>query len=49
LGDPDVDGRIRLKGIYRKWDRMALTGYRRLRIARGWWALVNAVMKLRVP
>jgi hypothetical protein len=38
-GDPDVDGRIILRWIFRKW------GLDRDR----WRALVNMVMNLRVP
>jgi hypothetical protein len=41
LEDLDVDGRIILKRISRKWDG----GIDLI----GWLALVNAVMKLRVP
>jgi hypothetical protein len=47
LGDPDVDGRIILKRMF-KWDEgidwIDLTQDRDR-----WWALVNAVMNLRVP
>jgi len=45
LGNPGVDGRIILRWIFRKWDVGIWTGSRRDR----WRALVNAVMKLRVP
>ena len=45
--DLDVDGRIILKGILKKWDRCVnwidLTEDRDR-----WWAVVNAVMSLRV-
>jgi hypothetical protein len=42
-GDPDVDGRIILRRIFRKWDVLSW-----LMIDR-WRALLNAVMNLRVP
>jgi hypothetical protein len=48
LGGPGVDGRIILKRIFKKWDG----GMNWIELAqdRGrWWALVNAVMNLRVP
>jgi hypothetical protein len=48
LGDPDVDGRIILKWIFKKWDG----GMDWIGVAQGrdrWRALVNAVMKVRVP
>ena len=35
LGDPDVDGRIILRRIFRKWDEGAWTGLRWLRIGAG--------------
>ena len=49
LGDPDVDGRIILRWIFRKWD---LGGKDWIELAqdRGRWrALVSAVMNHRVP
>jgi len=49
LGDPDIDGRIILSWIFRKWD---VGGMDRIELAEDrdrWRALVNAVMKLRVP
>jgi hypothetical protein len=48
LEDPRVDGRIVLKWIFKKWDG----GMDCLELAHDrerWRALVNAVMKLRVP
>jgi hypothetical protein len=32
LGDPDVDGRIILRWIFRKWERVVGTGWSWLRI-----------------
>jgi len=34
-GDPDVDGRIILKWIFRKWEGILGTGWSWLRIGRG--------------
>jgi hypothetical protein len=49
-GDPGVDGRIILRWISRKWNVGVWTGLVWLRIMNERWrALVNAVMKLRVP
>ena len=48
LGDQGVDGRIILKLIFEKWDG----GVNWIDLAQDsdrWWALVIAVMNLRVP
>jgi hypothetical protein len=48
LGDPDIDGRIILKWLFKKWDG----GMNWIELARDrdrWWAVVNVVMNLRVP
>jgi hypothetical protein len=48
LGDPGVDGRIILKWICKNWDG----GMDWIELAQDrdrWWAVVNAVMNLRVP
>jgi hypothetical protein len=34
-GDPNVDGRIILRGIFRKWERIVGTGWSGLRIGTG--------------
>jgi hypothetical protein len=48
LGDSGVDGRIILRWIFGKWDGgHALDEPAQDRDR--WWALVNAVMNLRVP
>jgi hypothetical protein len=47
-GNPGVDGCIIFRRIFKKWDVGVWTGLRWLRIDR-WWALVSAVMNLRVP
>ena len=41
-GDPDIDGRIILKWIFRKWKGFVGTGWI-------WRALVSTVRNLRVP
>jgi hypothetical protein len=48
LGDSGVDGRIILKGIFKKWDG----GMDWIELAQDrdrWRVLVNAVMNVRVP
>jgi hypothetical protein len=48
LGDASEDGSIILKLIFKKWDG----GMDLIELAQDrdrWWALVNAVMNLRVP
>ena len=49
LGDPDVDGRIILRWIFRKWDVGTWTGSSLPEDKDRWRVLVNAVMNLRVP
>jgi hypothetical protein len=48
LQDPGVDGKMILRWIFRKWDY----GSEWIDLAQGrerWWALLNAVINLRVP
>ena len=48
LGDPDVDGRIILRWIFRKWE--GVVDWMELAQDRDRWrALVNTVRNLRVP
>jgi hypothetical protein len=51
LGDPGLDGRIKLGWIFRKWDVGVWTGSSWFRIGPGarWRALVKAVMNIRSP
>jgi hypothetical protein len=48
LQDLGVDGKVILKWVFKKWDR----GMDWIELAQDtdrWWAVVNAVMNLRVP
>jgi len=49
LEDPDLDGSIILKWIFRKWNVILWTVSSWLRVGTGRGCLVNAVMNLRVP
>jgi hypothetical protein len=49
LGDQGVDGRIILKWIFEKWDEGGMDWIELAQDRDRWRALVNAVMKLRVP
>jgi hypothetical protein len=49
LRDQDVDGRIILKWIFRKWDVGVVDWIELAQNSYSWWALVNAVMNLLVP
>jgi len=49
LGDPDVDGRIILRWIFRKWGCGGVDWMELAQDTVRWRALVNAVMNLRVP
>jgi hypothetical protein len=47
---PGIDGRIILKWIFKKWDGGGGMDWIEMAQDRDrWWALVNAVMTLRVP
>jgi hypothetical protein len=48
-GDPDVDGRIILRWIFRKWEGVVGTGWSGLKDRDRWRALVGTVMNFRVP
>ena len=49
LRNPDADGRIIIRWIFRKWDVWVWIESSCLRIGDKWRALVNSVMNLRVP
>jgi len=49
LGYPGIDGRIILRGIFRKWGCGGMDWIELAQDRDSWWALVNAVMNLRVP
>ena len=49
LEHPDVDGKIIIRWIFRKWDVALWTGSNWLRIGTCGGELVSAVMNLRVP
>jgi hypothetical protein len=49
LGDPDVDGRIILKWIFKKWDERGMDWIKLAQDRDRWRAFVNVVMNLRVP
>jgi len=49
MGDPDVDGRIILRWIFRKWGVGGVDWVELAQNRGRWRALVNAVMNLRVP
>ena len=49
MGDPDVDGRMILRWIFRKWDVGCVDWIELAQDRDTWRALVNAAMNLRVP
>ena len=49
MADTGVDGRIILRWIFRKWDVGFMDWIELVQDRDRWWALVNAVMNLRVP
>jgi len=49
LGDPGVDGKIILRWIFRKWDLGGMEWIERAQDRDRWRALVNTIMKPRVP
>jgi len=48
-GDPDADGRIILRWIFRKWEGVVRIGWSWLRIGSSGGALVSTVMNLGIP
>jgi len=49
LKDSGVDGGIILRWIFRKWDVGGMDWIELAQDRDRWWAVVNAVMNLRVP
>ena len=49
LEDPDVDGRVTQKRIFRKWDAGAMDWNGLAQDRDRWWTLVYAVMDLQLP
>ena len=49
LEDPSLDRRIILRWIFRKWDVGSMDWIELAQDGDKWWALVIAVMNLRVP
>jgi len=49
LEDQGVDGWIILRWIFRKWDVGGIDWIELAQDRYRWWALVNAIMNLRVP
>jgi ribosomal protein S4E len=49
LGDRNIDGRIILKWIFRKWEVGVMDWIELAKDRDRWRALVNTVMNLRVP
>ena len=49
LGDPSVDGKIILRWTFGKWNVGGVDWIELAQDRERWWALVNAVMNLRVP
>jgi len=49
LEDPDVDGRILLRWIFRKWDWRGMNWTDLVKDRDRWRELVDAVMNLRIP
>ena len=49
LGDPGVDRRMILRWIFRKWDVVGVDWIELAQDRNRWRALVNSVMKFRLP
>lgn len=49
MEDLNVDRKIILKCIIKKWDGMVRTGYKRLWMGKKWQAVMNATMNVLVP